>query len=168
MPDYTQSPSLSELEQLPFLTACINEGLRLASPVSHRINRIFPTRALDYHGTIIPAGSIVNMTNMLTHMNKTIFSEPHTFNPERWLGKANEDRRLEKYLTPFGRGTRSCLGLNLAKVELYLILANVFRRFDFDVSRVVRERDIDIRHDYIIAAQAKESPGILVEVRLVE
>ena len=55
--------------------------------------------------------------------------------------------------------------MNLARAELVLILAAVFRRFEFDVGEVVRERDIDVNHDYIVGAQAKDSPGILVKVR---
>lgn len=47
-------------------------------------------------------------------------------------------------------------------------LAYIYRRFDFDVSAVKRERDIDVSRDYILGAQARDSPGIMVKVKLVE
>lgn len=166
IPDPSQPLSLSELEKLPYLTAVIQEGLRLADPVTHRIGRQFPEKTFICHGKIIPAGTIMSMTALLTHQNERIFPEPQVFKPERWLG--TENKRLERYLIPFNRGTRSCLGINLARAELYLILASVYRRFDFDVSQVNQARDIDVSRDYILGAQAKDSPGILVKVRMVD
>ncbi|KAJ5438316.1 benzoate 4-monooxygenase cytochrome P450 [Penicillium daleae] len=138
-------PSLSKLEQLPYLAAIVQEGLCLCY--------------------VIPAGSTVSLTATLTHQNEDIFPEPYTFRPERWLER---NQRLDRYLVPFNRGTRSCLGTNLARAEMFLILAAVFRRFDFDVSQVSRERDIDVRHDYILGAQARDSPGLIVLPRNME
>lgn len=103
------------------------------------------------------------MTAILTHQNEELFPEPRVFRPERWLGP--EGKRLDRYLVTFNRGTRSCLGMNLARAELFMVLAAVFRQFDFDVSAVNRERDIDVSRDYIQGAQAPDTPGILVTVR---
>ncbi|CAL5868081.1 uncharacterized protein PFLUO_LOCUS2304 [Penicillium psychrofluorescens] len=163
IPDLQQFPSLTKLEQLPYLTAVIQEGLRLCDPVTHRIGRQFPDQPLQCRGIFIPANTTVGMTAMLTHLNDTIFPQPRVFRPERWLGP--DGKRLERYLVPFNRGTRSCLGMNLARAELVLILAAVFRQFDFDVSAVQRSRDIDVSRDYILGAQARDTPGILVTVK---
>ncbi|KAJ6150673.1 benzoate 4-monooxygenase cytochrome P450 [Penicillium chermesinum] len=162
IPDPQQFPSLAVLEQLPYLTAVIQEGLRLSDPVTHRIGRQFPDRSFECRGVFIPTNTSVSMTAMLTHLNEEIFPEPRIFRPERWLGP--ESKRLERYLVPFNRGTRSCLGMNLARAELVLILAAVFRQFNFDVSAVRRDRDIDVSRDYILGAQARDTPGILVTV----
>src|SRR6186713_188989 len=104
------------------------------------------------------------MTARLTHRNEGIFEDPTAFRPERWLG---ENNHLDRYLIPFNRGSRSCLGLNLALAELYLILAATFRRFDFDVSQVDQRRDIDVSRDYTLGAAAADSPGIMVTVKKV-
>ena len=164
MPERDSVPSLSGLEKLPYLTAVIQEGLRVCEPVTHRLGRRFPEKALDYHGKTIPAGTTVSMTSILIHQNENIFTEPNMFKPERWL----ENKGLERYLVPFNRGSRVCLGLNLARAELYLVLAYVFRRFEFDVSQVVEERDIVLTRDYILGAPARDSPGILVKVERVD
>jgi len=140
MPRPSDHPNLQELENLPYLNAVIREGLRLCHPVTHRISRAFPDKTLMYHDQAIPAGTNVNMTSMLIHENEDIFPDPMVFRPERWLG--NES--LQRYLLPFSKGSRSCLGINLAWAEMYLIVASVYRRFDFDVSDVSRERDINI------------------------
>jgi cytochrome P450 len=109
------------------------------------------------------------MTGSLTHQNPSIFPDPHTFNPERWLVGSEADRkRLEGYLVPFSKGPRICLGMNLAMAELYLILAMVFRRFEFDTTLVKRERDVDVSFSFVVAAQARESPGLEVTVHSAE
>ncbi|KAJ6090139.1 benzoate 4-monooxygenase cytochrome P450 [Penicillium sp. IBT 16267x] len=163
IPDVQQFPSLTFLEQLPYLTAVVQEGLRLSDPVTHRISRQFPDHPLQCRGIFIPANTTVGMTAMLTHLNETIYPEPRVFKPERWL--VPESKRLDRYLVPFNRGTRSCLGMNLARAELVLILAAVFRQFDFDISAVRRDRDIDVSRDFILGAQARDSPGIIVTVK---
>jgi len=50
------------------------------------------------------------MTQKLTHDNPAIFKEPRSFKPERWR-HSTERKFLEKYLQPFGRGSRACLGI---------------------------------------------------------
>ncbi|KAF5862426.1 hypothetical protein ETB97_011700 [Aspergillus alliaceus] len=126
IPDPSIQPPLQELEKLPYLSAIVQECLRLCNPVTHRIGRQFPDKTLTCQGYVVPAGTTVGMTAFLTHQNASIFPKPEAFRPGGWL---SEDRkRLERYLIPFNRGTRSCLGINLARAELFLILAAVFRQ----------------------------------------
>lgn len=162
MPNVQDRVELKKLEQLPYLTAIILEGLRITHPVSHRMMRAFPDKILKYGDLEVPPGTIVSMTAILLHENEAIFPDPQVFRPERWL-HGNHDR-LHRYLVPFTRGTRGCLGVNLAWATMYLTLASVCRRFDFDVSQVVRERDIDCSRDCIFAAPSFESKGVIVKV----
>ncbi|KAL4938902.1 hypothetical protein BDV06DRAFT_214721 [Aspergillus oleicola] len=162
IPDASAPLSLAHLEQLPYLLAVVNEGLRLCAPVTHRLTRQFPDRTLTCNNYTIPAGCSVSVTLPLILENESIFPEPRAFRPDRWIG---QEKHLEKYLIPFSRGPRACLGLNLARAEIVLILAAVFRDFTFDVSAVVRERDVDTTRDLILAQTAPDSPGLLVKVR---
>lgn len=165
IPDVDHPPPPQILEQLPYLSAVVNEGLRLADPITHRLMREFPDKDLTCHGFTIPRGTGVGMTAYLVHRNEEIFANPQQFRPERWLGEDNKN--LKNYLIPFSRGTRVCPGMNLARAELFSVLAAVFREFDFDITQVSRERDIDVNHDYIVAAPAANSPGVLVKVKKV-
>ena len=162
MPNSQDRAELKTLEQLPYLTAIILESLRVNRIVSHRMMRAFPEKTLKYGEFEVPPGTIVSMTAILLHENETIFPEPHTFRPERWLHGSQD--RLQRYLVPFSRGTRGCLGINLAWAEMYLTLASVFRRFDFDLSEVVRERDIHCSRDCIFGVPSFDSKGIIVKV----
>src|SRR3954469_23025984 len=66
------------------------------------------------------------MYGPLIHHSATLFPSPQTFNPERWLpgGTANP-----KYLIPFSKGTRRCLGMDMAYTELYITTAVILRTF---------------------------------------
>ncbi|KAL6714571.1 hypothetical protein ACLMJK_007996 [Lecanora helva] len=159
--------SLPDLEKLPYLTAVIYESLRIGRSVTHRLSRVFPDKVLQYHDQTIPLRTPVNMTSMLIHEDEKIFPDPHAFKPERWLSDTDRPYLL-RYMTPFSRGTRACLGINLAWAELYLILAHVFRRFTFDIGDVVRERDIDCTRDMLVGMPVAESKGMIVKIQSIK
>lgn len=111
---------LLQLEQLPYLYAVINEGLRLSYGVVTRLARIAPDRVIEYGEWKIPPGTPVGMSAGLIHLDPNAFSHPHAFDPERWMDPA-ERRRLEKYMIPFSKGTRSCLGIKYV-VDFFRLL----------------------------------------------
>jgi len=101
---------LRTLEHLPYLTAVIMEGLRLSPGIATRMARIAPDRELVYEKWHIPAGTPVGMTTLLMHTDPSIYPEPMTFNPDRWMDPDTR-KGLEKMFAPFSRGTRMCIGM---------------------------------------------------------
>ena len=130
--------------------------------ISHRLQRVNPDGSLTFHQWVIPAGTPVSMTSVFLHENPAIFPNPHEFRPERWL--SHEGVRLEKYLVPFSRGTRACIGINLAYAEMYLSLATLFRRFNFELFETSRA-DVDMVHDFFNPSVRLDSKGIRVMVK---
>lgn len=143
--DTEQLPDVAQLEQLPYLTAVVKEGLRLSSGISTRLPRIATEETLifnakephahsDENGNktkdktyILRPGIPLSMTALLIHHSPTYFEDPMAFRPERWLEQTNKP--LDRYLVPFSRGTRACLGMNLANAEVYLTIAAIFGRY---------------------------------------
>jgi cytochrome P450 len=164
MPDSTVIPPLRQLEQLPYLSAVVMEGCRVSYGVSHRLQRVSPDAPLAFHEWMIPAGTPVSMTSVFMHDNPTIFPEPKVFRPERWLKGDDSKERLDKYLVNFSKGTRACLGINLAYAEIYLTLAAVLRRFDLELFETTRE-DVDMVHDFFIPMARLDSKGVRVLVK---
>jgi cytochrome P450 len=65
------------------------------------------------------------------HSNNDIFPEWNSFKPERWLGDPKGPggfKPLGQYMVAFSKGSRMCIGLNMAYAELYIGLATMFRR----------------------------------------
>lgn len=116
------------LAKLPYLTGVIKEGLRLGYGITGRLYRL-PQAPLAFSTPnrewVIPAGTPVCMDAISMHTDESIFPDPTAFRPERWI----DNPRLDRYLVSFSKGSRQCLGINLAYAEMYLWLAGVFRRY---------------------------------------
>jgi cytochrome P450 len=172
------TPTYPQLEQLPYLSAVIAEGIRMGWGVTTRLPRIANDEDLVYtDGTrdgkewVIPRGTPVSSTGYFVLSDPMIFTEPHTFNPDRWLiveeGTVRRNFKLERYLVSFGKGSRQCLGMNLAYAELFLTLPmlvwQVFPGFELFETR--KERDVDLKHDWFTGMPELGSPGIRVRVK---
>lgn len=196
IPDKNATMELHVLEKLPYLTACITEALRCISGVTTRLQRIDPEKSIVFHAKtesygvlaaedktyILPSGTPISMTSMLIHSNPRIYPKPHNFIPERWLekdpatGKEFVHHQLDKYLVPFSKGTRACLGINLAWAELYLVMAMIWRRYGskevqmsgdegyLELYDSSYERDIEIVGDGITPIVREPFKGIKVKV----
>ncbi|KAI0839507.1 putative cytochrome P450 [Hypoxylon sp. FL0890] len=115
----------SELRELPYITGVVNEGLRMANPTPSRLPRVCEDQDLRYKGYIIPKGTTISTTSQDIHNDASVFERPREFLPERWMDP-DERKRLNRYLQPWGRGTRLCLGMELATVDLYLAVSRLF------------------------------------------
>jgi cytochrome P450 len=144
-PDINTSPSLEELETLPLLTATIKESLRVSPGACSPLLRIVPPSGATINGSFIPGGTIVGMSSYFAHYSPTIFSNPEKFDPYRWLSSpsttssSSSAESLDKYLVPFSKGPRSCLGINLAWCELYFLYATLLRSFEMRIDGTKRE-----------------------------
>ena len=161
--DVKQLASKEDLQKLPFLAAVISEGLRISSSVAGRLPRINPRAAMKYQSYIIPAGTAVSVSMRDVHFNDDIFPEPLQFKPERWLGDRSEKQALEKYLVPFSRGSRSCVGTELALAELYLVIGNLFRKYDLKLVDTNNE-DMSMAHEFFSPFGPVDSKGLRVMV----
>ncbi|KAK7918195.1 hypothetical protein PG985_010069 [Apiospora marii] len=157
--------SLAKLEKLPYLTACITEGVRMMSGVTGRLPRV-AREPLQYSAWTIPPGTPVSQLNYVVNHDPDLFPRPLEFRPERWVdAPPREDgRRLDRYMVSFMRGSRSCIGINLAWAELYLALAYVVTRFDLPPFDTTAERDLVIDRDLFVGVPKRESQGIRAKV----
>uniref|UniRef100_A0A0W0G318 Benzoate 4-monooxygenase cytochrome p450 n=1 Tax=Moniliophthora roreri TaxID=221103 RepID=A0A0W0G318_MONRR len=145
-PDKDQPMPLERLEKLPYLTAVIKESLRLSHGVVTPMSRVVSDVNVIIAGHAVPPGTVVGIANTFVHLNTDIFPDPTRFYPERWLDAKDNGRSLDRYLVAFGKGPRTCLGINLAWSEMYMILGNIFRKLEFknhnDLGREITFRDV--------------------------
>ncbi|KAI8628101.1 cytochrome P450 [Xylariaceae sp. FL1651] len=139
-----------ELQQLPYLTAVVQEGLRL-SPIMIRLPRVMQG-PMQYKQWVIPAGTPVSETPYFVLMDPEIFPDPTEFRPERWIEAADQGIRLDKYMVIFGKGSRQCAGINLARAEIFQLVATLIMRYDwkfahnYDLSDAFGGRDAFVMH----------------------
>ncbi|KAH8696252.1 putative cytochrome P450 [Talaromyces proteolyticus] len=164
IPNPGQIPSFQNLEKLPYLGAVVKEGLRLAVGAWSRLPRVNRSEDMQYRNWVIPAGTEIGMSALFISKNPLLFPDPESFKPERWLSVNPSDDRLEQYILAFGKGTRSCVGINLAYAEMYTILATLFRKFPQLQLHNTTARDVEHVHDYFAGMTRAGSHGLQVIV----
>lgn len=130
----------SEARQLPYLQACIKEGLRMYPPVTGLLAKRVPEGGakIEVNGEekYAPAGTQIgwNSWGMMRHPD--IFGpDVEIFRPERWLPQNNGDaeqarvmRMTETVSLCFGYGRFGCLGRGVATMELNKAIIEVYDR----------------------------------------
>jgi cytochrome P450 len=101
---------------MKFLTAVINEGLRLYPPAPFLLRTAKGSQETDL--LFIPIWAM--------HRDPEFWARPSEFVPERWLDQ--EDAKHEIFI-PFGLGARVCIGQRFAMIEARVILYEIIRQF---------------------------------------
>ena len=108
---FSSSDSISheKLQQLPYLNACINEGLRIHPPIATGLLRSVPREGGEIDGHWIPGGTTVSVAMWASSHNEANWKDAHRFVPERWIDAAYSTDQ-KKASQPFSLGPRACLG----------------------------------------------------------
>ncbi|KAF2228480.1 putative cytochrome P450 [Viridothelium virens] len=156
-------PSWVDLEGVPYLQAVLREGLRHSYAVMHPLPRVSQYVDISYKQWIIPAGTPVGMSGYLMHSDPSVYENPFKFVPERWLGDI--DPKMMRNFVPFARGSRNCLGQNLARAEISLSIAVLFRP---NAPRLelyeTDETDTNHVHDFVVPLTRLGTKGVRVTV----
>jgi cytochrome P450 len=129
--------STDEIAKLPFLSAIVDETLRI-HPIVPLVPRILE-QDFELGGWLLPKGSAIGVSVMLLHQNPDTYPNPTEFNPDRFLGKTFSPFEY----APFGGGARRCIGAAFALYEAKLVLAEWLRAGTYslmDTARPLLER----------------------------
>ncbi len=108
----------------------IHEALRFTPGAAHRSSRIARDEDLVYTSKdgqvrwVIPRGTPIGMTSVINHSNEEIFPDPDEYTPERWIKEGQPNYALEKSIISFGKGSRSCIGMQYVKPLPFIVLAS--------------------------------------------
>jgi cytochrome P450 len=121
----------ADVLKFEFTTQVIQEGLRLYPPF-WMIDR--EAVADDRAGDIdIPRGSTVIVYVYGAHHAPRYWESPESFDPERFIKGSDKQRTPFTYL-PFGGGPRVCIGNQYAMLQILMILSDLLRRYDFQLT----------------------------------
>ncbi|KAJ5986960.1 sterigmatocystin biosynthesis P450 monooxygenase [Penicillium sp. IBT 35674x] len=146
----------SDLESLSLLNATITETLRLYGSAPGALPRSVPEGGVTFSGYYIPGGMTVTTQSWTIHRDPVLFPNPEEFDPSRWLpgvNQASEQARLA--MSPFGSGSRTCLGIHLSWMELRLATAEFFLQCgNVKLAPRVTEESMKPKHFFLIAPSA--------------
>ena len=133
-------PAVGDMPGLPLCRHVTMETLRLFPPSWVTSRHILQdTRLGDYS---LKAGVGLIFSPLLVHRDGRFWNAPEQFDPHRFAsGERGVSASGDYSYIPFGGGARQCLGKGLSMMELPLILATLFQRFEFDLQS---KRHVDV------------------------
>ncbi|XP_067672874.1 cytochrome P450 2B4-like [Haliotis asinina] len=124
-----RTPNMSDAESLPYVQATIFEVLRCVNVHPYGAKR-FASRDFMFRGYLIPQDTLI-----LPVLESALFDEEHwdnpdEFKPERFLNEKGHFVKHKQWI-PFSIGQSSCLGEQLATLEMFLFLSAMIQQFQF-------------------------------------
>ncbi|XRM44448.1 hypothetical protein ABZX51_007585 [Aspergillus tubingensis] len=113
---------------------------------------------------MIPAGTPVGQSDYFVHQDPAVFPDPDTFDPDRWIRAGKENVNLKSFLVAFSKGSRQCIGINLAYAVLYLTVATLIRRYDMELYDAT-EDELRTARDFLLSRPEKGHATVNVVVK---
>lgn len=116
-----------------YLDAIVREVLRIR-PVVYDVGRVL-TEPVEIGGYRLPKGVMVVPGVGLVHASAEQYVDPERFDPDRMVGTVPGPTTW----LPFGGGNRRCLGATFALVEMRVVLREVLRRTELEITAAAGE-----------------------------
>lgn len=126
---------LEQAKKLVFVRNLFRETLRLYPPITF-LPRM-AVRDTVVAGRRMKRGALLMVSPWTMHRHHGLWPDPDAFDPDRFAAGREDAIRPGSYI-PFGTGPRICAGAAFATTEAVLILAELFRRWDFEVEEPER------------------------------
>jgi cytochrome P450 len=131
-----KKPDYESVRQMEYLKCIIDETMRLYPPAWAVGRKTINDDTIDgYH---LPANTNIVMPIIVIHRDEEIWGDASTFRPERFLPEGMKEKHKYAYF-PFGGGPRLCIGNNFAYMSLYMALALILPKFEFELDKDYEE-----------------------------
>lgn len=120
-----------DLKNMTYLDQILKEVLRVIPPVAGGFRSV--TKTCEFNGYRIPQGWSIQYQMGKTHQDESIYTNPQSFDPERFSVERNEDKSKPFSYVSFGGGMRECIGKEFAKLELKIFAALLLRGYEWEL-----------------------------------
>ncbi|CAL2259768.1 unnamed protein product [Prunus armeniaca] len=144
------------IARLPYLQAIVKETFRLHPAVP----LLLPRKAgadVEIEGFTVPKGAQVLVNTWAIGRDPSLWDEPNSFKPERFLGSEIDVKGRNFELIPFGAGRRVCPGLPLAMRMLHLMLGSLIHSFDWKLEDGVTPENMNMDDKFGITLEMAQS-----------
>ncbi len=118
-----------DLERLPALDMVMRETLRYFAPVGMLFREALKDTAVQGHH--VPAGTLTALGLFPSMRMEPWWSDPHTWDPERFSPERKEDTSHKYAWVPFGGNVHKCIGLHFGGMEVKAIMHQLLARFEW-------------------------------------
>lgn len=123
--------TLEQLAQMPYLDQVMLEVERFHPPVGGGFRRV--VKPVEFNGFQVPVGWIASYSIITTHYLPTVYTNPEQFDPDRFSPQRQEHKVQPYSLIGFGGGSRVCLGVAFAKLEMKIVMATLLRYYHWEL-----------------------------------
>ncbi|CAD6260385.1 unnamed protein product [Miscanthus lutarioriparius] len=162
LPQHQQGQDIvreADLNNMAYLRAVIKEAIRLRTVTPLLAPHLSMARC-TIDGLAVPAGVRVLINVWAIARDARFWEDAEEFVPERFLdgGSAAEVsfRGTDFQFLPFSAGRRQCPGINFGMAAVEVMLANLVRRFDWEMPAGKAARDIDMAEEFGLVVHRKE------------
>ncbi|KAL2544662.1 Cytochrome [Forsythia ovata] len=144
----------NDVQNIKYLKMVIKEGLRLHAPVPliPRVSRE-DTEIEGYH---IPARTKVLVNAWAMGRDPEYWSNPESFEPERFENNTTDFTGNNFEFIPFGAGRRMCPGMTFGLASVELPLAHLLYHFDWKLPDGMNPNDLDMNERPAITAARRQ------------
>lgn len=122
----------SKLHSLKYCIAVLDEAMRVYPPF-WMIDRE-AQKDDEFQGIKIPAGTTVIPYIYGVHHNEAYWENPEVFDPSRFENNNAKKNHPFAHI-PFGGGPRVCIGQNMAKMQILLVMTAIIRNYNFELTQ---------------------------------
>ncbi|CAG8783074.1 5443_t:CDS:1, partial [Cetraspora pellucida] len=122
---------MEDLNKLKYCEAIIKETSRIRPAVT--MTSRYYDQPDEIAGYKWPAESFLIMYICGINTNPLYWKDPEKFIPERFYDSSEIENRHKFAFPIFGGGLRMCLGRNLAMIEIKILVASLYRKFDVEL-----------------------------------
>ena len=153
--DELEYDDLDKLEKTGWV---FKEALRMHPPLPTIPRRV--VEDTEFNGYKLPKNTLVNVIPLHTHYMEEYWSNPHSFDPERFSPERAEDKQHFFQWVPFGGGHHKCIGLNFAELQSKTFLFHFLRKYRVRVAP-------DYRMPYQLVPLAVPKDGLHITIEKV-
>jgi sterol 14-demethylase len=126
-----QELTFDSLREMVLLDRAVKESERLHPPLILLMRKI--ARAFTYKQYRLPAGWLAMVSPAVSHRLPEVFTDPNSFDPDRFAPDREEDKKARFSLITFGGGKHACIGMTFAYLQIKTIWSVLLRRFELEL-----------------------------------
>jgi len=117
--------------ELPSLEAIIRETLRISG--SNAVLRRNVGKDIQVGEATIKRGDFLAYSTADVNLDPDIYTNPMTFDPDRYGPGREEDRKASLGYLSWGAGRHPCAGIKIAKLEIKIVLAMILLGYEYEL-----------------------------------
>jgi len=123
--------SYEEIQNLTSLDLVMKEALRITPPVRQMFRAT--VKDTEVLGHYLPKGTMVLVAPHFNHHMPEYWTDPETFDPERFSEDRREDKGHKHLYVPFGSHAHKCIGMYFAGMEIKATMHQLLRAYEWSV-----------------------------------